>query len=1034
MKTCTVNRLFLKKQIFYILLTFLLLILPKYSISSLPEWQQRVNYNIDVTLVDSIRTFQGAAEITYINNSPHTLGTLWFRLPPDARRGGSCVDQTLYRGRKHRFKTVPEENWGKLTVDSVFATGIDAVFEQDHSIGQLHLDPPISPGDSARFTMHFQTRFPGPGAASRIAYDSGQYKGAYWYPMICPYTPEYGWTVNRYFGTAEAYGEFGDFTLRYTVPNRYIVASTGYLVNEDEVLPRERLEGLSISNPEPDPIPTGEEGERPVSWIYQADNVPDVAFVAGERFLIDRFDYGNFESWAFVKRGREEKWSDAAEVCGWTVQQLEDIYGEYPWPRVYAVDANSAMEYPMLTMMSWETPWYRYVMMHEIIHNYTPMIIHSNSVDAPVLDEGFTTFIEHELSERYEKTTRTRKKTYTRGVFTRDFVEHDYISRGIRPYLESVLDETDLPMVRGSDIAEDYWQLRVSTYYKTPVMLNALRSVIGEDAFWRGFRIYYRDNKFSHVDENDMIEAFEEAAGQPLGWFFKQFLYGNGDVDYSISDYQIPKTDKSTEIEFTVERHGEVRLPVRLAVVLATGDTLRGEIPFLPTDQELDGFERWGYWDQLHDPAKNYTISVDPGFKTESIILDPDNRYSDSYPVNNRRPYSQVDLKFDIGIWPLEKPPIDRYQIRYGPIFGYGNTSGTMGGVKLRRDYLGRGNRWGFDILIPENSETEILNLRAGLAQPIWEGPYRPQFFLRCGKMHGDWWANGGIHRLWRPASHEFTQHEFTLQLGVLNREEDEYYPFTNYYLTFEDEVKSYVSVSYDLRKNRRNHAINNKYAFISGYSRVIGNNNYSEGRGYTTFEWELSQNINIWKKLLLMLEFRFVMLSQSTPAEFRPTLQAGAPLRLLGDPLFSAPWYRDNSYPAFPLPNTYGALVSTGRNYSPDRFFIYRIGVRKSLKSLFKIQLGGPIGRFIGKIHPGIQHATGFVSTGSGSNPLEFGPTLELIDFYGLTVSSRWAPWHGDLTRNDGIKLYNPGNWTWEDWASNAVILVSLDKDILFR
>jgi len=806
------------------------------------------------------------------------------------------------------------------------------------------------------------------------------------------------------------------------------------LVNEEEVLPPERLEGLSISNPDPIPIPSGEEGDRPVTWIYQADDVPDVAFVADTKLLIDRIDYGHFESWAFVKRGRQAEWEDAAEVCGWTVQQLEDIYGPYPWPRVYAVDANSAMEYPMLTMMSWETPWYRYVMIHEVIHNYTPMILHSNSVDAPVLDEGFTTFIEHVLSERYENTAKTRKRTYTRGIFTRDFVEDDHVSRGIRPYLESVLDRTDLPMVRGSDIAEDYWQLRVSTYYKTPVMLNALRSIIDEDAFWEGFRIYYRDNKLSHVDENDMIEAFEEASGQPLGWFFKQFLYDDGDIDYSISEYDIKNTGDSSEVQFTIKRHGEVLLPVRLAVVSTTGDTVYGEIPFLPTDPRVNGYQRLGYWDQLHDPATQYSVTLNPGFKATSIILDPGNFYTDCNPVNNRRPYGNVDLKYDNGIFPLEKPPIDKYQIRYGPIFGYGYDSGSMGGAKLRSDFLGKGKRWAFDILVPENVEDRALNIRAGLSHPVWERAYPPQVFARAGKMHQDWWANCGLYRSWRPSSHEYSQHELTLQLGVWNRENNLYQYHGHIYRDNIDESNSYISINYNVKNNYRNYRIDNRLSFISGYNRDIGDNYYRNGRGFTTFEWELSQNMNIWRKLLLLMEFRLVMISKATPTEFRPSLQGGAPLRLLGEPLFSAPWYRNESYPVFPLPATKGTMVSTGNNYYPETFFIYRIGARRSIKSIFNLRLSGPFGQFLGKIHPGIQHAAGLIPERYGSHPFEIGPTLELIDIYGLTISSRWAPWRGELIQDGDFRYYGPKKWTWNDWASNAVILVSLKKDILFR
>ena len=291
---CTLHRrLYTVIQICSLLVLFLLLHSQTAS-SKLPQWQQRVNYDMDVTLVDSKQTLEGTAFINYINNSPDTLFMLWFRLPPEARNPESPVDHTIYRGRKGRLAGLDEENWGRLLVDSAWADDRTVEFFQDGSIGHLTLDPPLPPHDVANFSLRFQTRFPSGRGTSRIGYKDGQYKGAYWYPMICPYTPEYGWTVNRYFGTAEAYGEFGDFNIRYNVPYRFIVASTGELVNEAEVLPPERFEGLSIDNPNPIPMPLGEEGGRIVTWEYRAENVPDVAFAADTKFLIDRMDYGQF--------------------------------------------------------------------------------------------------------------------------------------------------------------------------------------------------------------------------------------------------------------------------------------------------------------------------------------------------------------------------------------------------------------------------------------------------------------------------------------------------------------------------------------------------------------------------------------------------------------------------------------------------------------------------------------------------------------------------------------------------------------------
>ncbi|HEB84326.1 MAG TPA: hypothetical protein ENI92_04915, partial [Bacteroidetes bacterium] len=144
------------------------------------RWQQRVDYLIDVTLLDSLRSLAGTATITYHNNSPDTLSVLWFRLPPAALRKGSVVSRSWQRGRRDRYESVPEEQWGDLRVDSARGVDREVRFIQEGSLGRALLSPPLAPGDSTRFTLAFTTRFPTGAARFRIACIDGQYRGAYW--------------------------------------------------------------------------------------------------------------------------------------------------------------------------------------------------------------------------------------------------------------------------------------------------------------------------------------------------------------------------------------------------------------------------------------------------------------------------------------------------------------------------------------------------------------------------------------------------------------------------------------------------------------------------------------------------------------------------------------------------------------------------------------------------------------------------------------------------------------------------------------
>ncbi len=737
------------------------------------KWQQKLVVDIDVALVDSIRSLVGTEAILYQNNSPDTLSVIYFRLAPEALRANSPVGQSMLHGHARGLKHTNEEEWGSLRVTEV--SSIDQrtySFEQDGSIGSLKIEPPMLPGSSAHFIIEFITKFPIGGAAYRISFYEGQYKGAYWFPAVCSYTAGYGWTVNRYYGTAEAYGEFGDYSINYRVPYRYIVASTGELVNQAEILPASRLAGISIDSHPPSPIPDGEDGDSLVTWRYQALNVPDVAFVADPEFLIDIKEYDSFQAWAFVRRGKQNDWRDAAELCGWTIEQLEDIYGPYPWPRVMMTDSWSAMEYPMLTMMYGGTPQYIHTLIHEVVHNYTPMIIHSNSVDAPVLDEGFTTYLEQELFKRYKGKSINRTYKVSSSFFTRkDSVANSDV-RLARPFLKAVLAGEDLPMVRGADVAADYPLLRASTYYKTPVMLNALRGVIGDEAFWAGFRQYYKDCAFTHPTERDMIAAFEKGSGRALGWFFNQYLFSDEDLDYSIHKVRENKLEGSRTITLEIKREGGIKLPLTVELTMKDGACSKFAIPFLESDWIAPGTALAGSWDQLHDPAisKQIVIRFDEDVNVDTIRLNPGDSFLDRSAWDNAITRLRSELATSDGLFkPLSLAPLDRYRNTITPSIGYKNYEKVIVGFNLKRDFLESGNRFKLNLhsAITEKS-TSPFAVRYGAAIPFNMGRSTPEITMHTGLIQQHGWISLGVQNRWR--SFETTQvaHTFSTSWWIL--------------------------------------------------------------------------------------------------------------------------------------------------------------------------------------------------------------------------------------------------------------------------
>ncbi|MCB2210826.1 hypothetical protein KQI52_01800 [bacterium] len=1026
-----------------------------------------MNYDIDVTLIDSLRSMTGTATITYVNHSPDELDVLWFHLPPAALQGGSVVDQTRMRSRDKHWSRQPEATWGDLKVGQVRSLdGRTASFDQDYSIGQLHLDPPIQPGDSASFVLPFTTRFPTGGSQSRMGYSRGQYKGAYWYPQICPYTPEFGWTVNRYFGTGEAYGEFGDFTIRYTVPYKYIIASTGELVNESEVLPPERMKGLTLGNPFPTPIPEGEEGVRPITWIFQADQVPDVTFAMDPKFLIDRVDFGHFEAWSFSRRDQTDDWSDAAEVCGWTIQQLEEIYGPYPWPRVQASYSWSAMEYPMLTLMSWSSPQYVQVMIHEVVHNYTPMILHSNSQDEQWIDEGFTTYLEHVLLTKYEGTEVNKYRTYSRGLFSEEMIVRDADVRGQRPYLEAVLAGEDLPMVRASDTADDYPLLRVSSYYKGPVMLNTLRGVIGDEAFWRGFKILYQRHALTHVSSDDVVSSFEDASGQSLKWFFDQFLYSAVDLDYALENVDLDRNPSGgNTLRFTVHRKDEMKIPPLIGVITTDGDTLRGAVPFLPTDVVPEGYEAWGSWDQWHMPNARIRIEVQlPGdMKPAAILLDPDGFWTDRDPANNHWPWQAPKLAFDPILTPQPLPDLERWQMNVSPAMGYNLDTRLMAGLSVRGSYLEREDILLADVLIPSNNiDTYLPQYRVGFATPINRdfGPtYGTVYF---GNMHGDAWGEIGLRRSWRKWNSSINRITWSIKAGSWER----YNSTLNATLSAPgSERGTLITGSNPLARVAVPPALNHQYASQAGATPYLrAKANFAGRFGRIPWKEELHWTIGLdddfnvatWSIELagslplgweLGTEARASVANGSAPARFIDAPGGAAPYEVMGSPLYGGAWNtvdlnlppvrspQSAHYSRLPRPHAPASLASDLGAVYTDRFLALRFSQLNKLPQLLRRTGQVHVDRFLDRIRLGI-FESGMLFRNIRSNDVAFGGELGveagLVDFYGLSFSARLAPVYAsdDYERT----LDEIHSWTGQDFLDHTVVYVNLNLDPYFR
>jgi len=549
-----------------------------------PEyWQQRVDYVIDVTLDVENRRIIGSETITYRNNSPDSLPYLWVQL-----------DQNRFRtdSEDMRSMTVP-------SLDAVTYDELDMLLERDRFEGgakilaitggdgeplthtevgtmmRVDLPEPLAPASSLTFHIEWRhnivdgTRMP-----ARCGYeyfeDDGNYifEIAQWYPRLAAYTDYSGWQHDAFLGRGEFTLEFGEFQVNITVPADHVVASTGVLVNPDEVLTAEQISRLErarsakkpiyIVSPEEALANAADRASGTRTWRFKASDVRDFAFASSRRFIWDALGYetpsGNSVlAMSFYPKEAQPLWNQFSTE---SILHAIDVYSrhvfDYPYPVSSSVNGpQGAMEYPMITFngprpypdgtyweqeADWTDPRSDHaklvllsIIFHETGHTWFPMVVNSDERQWTWLDEGLNSFVQFLAEEAWQK----------------DFGgPWGYPSRVVE-YMES---EDQTPVVTHSDSVRQFLD---NAYTKPATALNILReTVLGRELFDFAFKEYARRWKFKRPTPADFFRSMEDASGVDLDWFWNGWFYGTDHVDIGIgrvTRYRLDTLDPAIE-------------------------------------------------------------------------------------------------------------------------------------------------------------------------------------------------------------------------------------------------------------------------------------------------------------------------------------------------------------------------------------------------------------------------------------------------------------------------------------------------------
>ena len=532
-------------------------------------WQQKVDYDIKCELdVDENRLF-GEETITYHNNSPHTLRYLWLQLDENQHSPkndnqyftGSSIKGAMSEGEMRGLDSWKHKDKYGVNIEKVAtADGSPLKYMINQTMMRIDLPKPIASGESFVFDVKWnyylvdridmgmiQTH--DASTLARGGYEYFKEDGNYlytitqWYPRLCAYTDAEGWQNNQFTGRGEFALEFGDYSVEMTVPDDHIVGSTGECQNYEEVLSKKALGRWEEAQKSDAPveivtlIDAQNNEARRVSkdkqtWKYKAQNVRDFAWTASKKFIWDAMAYETTDGRKVMCMSYypREAYPIYRKYSTKAVKHTLDVYSRYsipyPYPVAISVEAQSGMEYPMIcfnpgraeadgTYSEMAKNSAISVIIHEVGHNYYPMIINSDERQWAWFDEGLNSFVQYVAEQEWNN----------------DYKSWFGPANGIVPYM-SLPDDKLEPIMTNSENIVDYFQ---NAYSKPAAGLNMLReTIMGRELFDYAFAEYGRRWAFKHPTPADFFRTMEDASGIDLDWFWRGWFYSIDRADISL--------------------------------------------------------------------------------------------------------------------------------------------------------------------------------------------------------------------------------------------------------------------------------------------------------------------------------------------------------------------------------------------------------------------------------------------------------------------------------------------------------------------
>jgi len=594
-------------------------------------WQNAADYRIDARLDEKAARVSATVAITYTNNSPDALSFVWLQ-----------VDQNLYREDSRGAAITPvgggrfgNNARGFQGGDSLQSVSIElhgkkmkANYRVTDTRMQIMLPEALKPnGDKLKIDIAYGFTIPeyGSDRLGRLKTKNGEiFEVGQWYPRMAVYDDVEGWNTLPYL-TAEFYLEYGNFDYTLNVPANYLVGGSGELVNPAEVLTSVQQSRLAKAAGSDNTVmvrsadEVTQAGSRPVgrngrlTWHFRCQRARDVAWAASSAFIWDaakmNLPSGRkslAQSLYPVEAAQDTAWNRSTEYVKKSIEYNSKQWYEFTYPVATNVAGPvGGMEYPGIVFCGVKARkgdlWG--VTDHEFGHNWFPMIVGSNERKYPWMDEGFNTFINILSTSNFNNGEYKALNDTTRLVLGN---------------IRYIADPATVPPYTVPDVTPAN-QLDYAAYAKMGYGLFLLRAeILGPERFDYAFRTYIRRWAFKHPQPKDFFRTMNEASGEDLTWFWREWVYNNWTLDQAVTTVTYVNQDPAQGALITVENKGQAAMPVIADVTETSGKTTRVRLP-------VEIWQRSGTWTFRYNSTTPLTL----------VQLNPTKLLPDANPGNN---------------------------------------------------------------------------------------------------------------------------------------------------------------------------------------------------------------------------------------------------------------------------------------------------------------------------------------------------------------------------------------------------------------